>query len=168
MHLIELKPVELKDALTLLAAVVAVAIGLFQYYHTSRGEFLKPIREKQLQLYVDASAAAATLATAPQDSDEWKKANFDFLRLYYGPLAMFEDYRHQQTSQNPDQVTVEQAMIAFKKCLDDPSCSGSNDMYNLSLALAHTCRVSLGTSWGFEAKQLEGDYQRMILEKQPK
>ena len=33
----------------------------------------------------------------------------------------------------------------------------------LSLALAHSCRESLGRSWGYEVKQLEGDYQQLAL-----
>jgi hypothetical protein len=60
-------------------------------------------------------------------------------------------------------ITVERAMIAFKNCLDDSNCA-RNDVIlgNLSLALAHTCRSSLGSSWGFEAEQLRGDYQKLI------
>jgi hypothetical protein len=33
----------------------------------------------------------------------------------------------------------------------------------LTLALAHSCRESLGRSWGHEVKQLEGDYQQLAL-----
>jgi hypothetical protein len=164
--LIHFAPIPAKDALTLVLASVAVVIGLLQYHYTSRSEFLKPVRETQLQLYVEASSAAATLATAPRSSEEWRKANLDFLRLYFGPLAMVEDYRHTVQGDDKNQnVTVEQAMMAFKGCLDDPSCVGSWKMNQLSLALAHTCRVSLGSSWGFMAAQLQGDYQKVIEDK---
>lgn len=59
-------------------------------------------------------------------------------------------------------MTVERAMIAFKRCLDDNNCAGTGEMRDLSLALAHTCRISIGSSWGFKAKQLEGTYQKLI------
>lgn len=56
-------------------------------------------------------------------------------------------------------------MIIFKSCLDDEKqCKelGAN-LYDLSLALAPSCRESLGRSWGYEVKQLEGDYQELAL-----
>jgi hypothetical protein len=159
-----------KDWLTIIVAVLGLTFGLLQYVKSSRDEFLRPIREAQLNLYQEASSVAAKLATLPPDGAEWKAAYYDFLRLYYGPLAIVENYRHQPSSDNAD-PTVENAMIAFKTCLDDPSCIGSNDMRNLSLGLAHTCRVSLGATWGFHAAQLDGDYQKLItryLEKHSK
>jgi hypothetical protein len=33
--------------------------------------------------------------------------------------------------------------------------------------LAHTCRVSLGASWGFEAAHLQDDYQKLIRKLAP-
>jgi hypothetical protein len=57
---------------------------------------------------------------------------------------------------------VELAMIVFKSCLDEPHGIGSAEMRNRSLALAHMCRSSLGSSWGFETKQLEGDDSRLV------
>jgi hypothetical protein len=151
----------MKDFLTLLLAFVGLTVGLFQYYRTSRDEFLKPIRQAQLDLYEQASTAAARLATLPRDGDGWRGARDDFLKLYYGPLAIFEDYRH-GPSDDSGTVTVEQAMIAFKMCLDDPEGVGASEMQNLSLGLAHTLRVSLGSSWRFKAPQLSGEYQHLI------
>jgi hypothetical protein len=156
--------IEIKDAITILIALGAVIAGLVQYRSTARGEFLKPIRENQLKLYVDASSAAASIATLSTDSPEWMKAKMDFLRLYWGPLAMVEDYQHDLKPGVERTITVELAMMAFKKCLDDKECVGSSQMKNLSLALADTCRISLGSSWGFKAKQLEGDYSKLIRE----
>jgi len=150
----------LKDALPIVVAVLGILFGLLQYRSTSHDEFLKPIREAQLQLYQDASSAAATLSTAPKGSPEWKKAKGDFLRLYYGPLAIVENYEHKEGKKN-EAITVERAMIAFKSCLDNTDCP-NDTMLSLSLALAHTCRISLGTSWGFSDAQLQGDYQQMI------
>jgi hypothetical protein len=111
---------------------------------------------------MQASAAAASIATIPTDDPEWKKAKKDFLRLFYGPLAIVENYQHVVKAGEPREVTVERAMIAFKGCLDNNNCVGTGEMLNLSLALAHTCRISIGSSWGFKAKQLEGTYQTLI------
>lgn len=46
---------------------------------------------------MDASSAAVNLATISTADPEWKKAKMEFLRLYlyYGPLAMVEDYQHE-------------------------------------------------------------------------
>ncbi len=160
---INVTPIELKDALTILVGTIAVIVGLIQYHYTSKNEFLKPIRETQLRLYVEASSAAANLATLPRNSNGWTAAKADFNRLYYGPLAIVENYDHEQRRRDGQTVTVEQAMMAFKGCLDDSNCVISSMMQEYSLALAHTCRVSLGTSWGFSDAQLRGDYQKMIL-----
>lgn len=165
-HLIKFAPVEIKDAITIFFAVVAGTVALIQYIQTSHNEFLKPIREEQLKLYEEAASSAAILATQPKDSEVWKKANVDFLRLYWGPLAMVEDYKHGVAKKNDREITVEMAMIAFKKQLDANADSAT--LQNFSLALAHTCRVSLGTSWGVKAKQLRGDYQKIIIESQDK
>jgi hypothetical protein len=155
--------VEAKDVLTLVVAIAGFTVGLCQYRSTSRAEFLKPIRQAQLDLYQQASSAAARLATLPSADPEWKVAKNDFLRLYYGPLAIVEDYRRGEPSDDKT-VTVEQAMIAFNMCLDDTKCVGSGELMDLSLGLAHTCRISLGKSWGFKADQLSGDYQKRVEE----
>lgn len=168
MRLFSLTTLETKDVITFIGATIAVGIGLWQYHTTSRNEFLRPIREEQLKEYVEASGAAASLATLPPNTAEWQKAKADFRRLYFGPLAMFEDYQHQQSggrkgnNQKNDEITVERAMIAFNSCLENKDCVGKSEMQDLSLALAHTCRQSLGSSWGFEASQLRGDYQDLI------
>jgi hypothetical protein len=86
-----------------------------------------------------------------------------FLRLYCGPLAIVESFDH--ATESGERLTVERAMIIFKSCLDDEKqCNelGAN-LPGLSLALAHSCRESLGRSWGYKVKQLEGDYQEVAL-----
>lgn len=160
--------IPLKDALTIFFVVIGGIVGLYQYYSTSRNEFLKPIREEQLKLYEEASSAAALLATTSKDSDDWKKAKVEFYRLYYGPLAMVENYHHTRTGADADEITVERAMIAFERELSREGGPKPGALENLSLALAHTCRVSLGSSWGFHAEQLRGDYQNLINEKADK
>jgi hypothetical protein len=112
---------------------------------------------------VDVSSAAANLASISTADPEWKKAKMEFLRLYlyYGPLAMVGDYQHELKEGEAPRITVQRAMIAFNSCLQDQSCVGSMEMTDLSLAVAHTCRGSLASSWGLEISQLQGDYQKL-------
>lgn len=147
---------ELTDLIGPGVAVVAVAVGVWQYRLTSLREFIKPVREAQLKLYQEASSAAAQIATLQQESPEWIKARQEFLRLYYGPLAIVESFDH--ATESGERLTVERAMIIFKSCLDDEKqCNelGAN-LPGLSLALAHSCRESLGRSWGYKQGQAVG------------
>ena len=155
---------EWKDLLGPGVAVIAVAAGLWQYRWTSKREFIKPIREAQLKLYQEATSAAAQIATLQRETCEWAKAKQEFLRLYYGPLAIVEDFDH-DPDPSSGKLTVELAMIIFKSYLDDEQrCHDSDsDLASLSLALANTCRKSLGQSWGVKIRQLEGDYQKLAL-----
>ena len=149
----------LKDFGGPLIAAAAVAVGLSQYAITAKRDFVQPLRSAQLARYQEASSAAARLATLPRDSKEWSDSRDDFLRLYYGPLAMVEDFE----ASTEDRLTVELAMIIFRSCLDDEQKCTKNgaNLRDLSLALAHACRESLGESWGYELPQLKGEYQKM-------
>jgi hypothetical protein len=146
-------------------AAIAIAVGIWQYRSISQREFTKPVREAQLKLYEDASREAARLATLQRSSPEWLKSYYDFVALYYGPMAMVEEFDH-GPRRDDNLLTVEDAMILFKSCLEDENeCKvlGSN-LVDLSLALAHTCRVSLGRSWGVTVEQLAGDYQQRAVD----
>jgi hypothetical protein len=153
----------LKDFITPLIAALVFAAGLWQYVVSSQRDFIKPLREAQLTQYIAASGAAASIATLPRDSDEWKKSRDEFLRLFYGPLAVFENFDHKSVE---TKLTVELAMIIFKSCLDDlDGCKrNGGNLHDLSLALAHACRESLGKSWGYDLPQLRGDYQQRALD----
>jgi hypothetical protein len=63
----------LKDFIAPGVAVVAVAVGVWQYRLTSQSEFIRPVREAQLKLYQEASSAAL-LATLRPDAPDWIKA----------------------------------------------------------------------------------------------
>jgi hypothetical protein len=151
-------PLQWKDVIGPTIAVLAVAVGLYQYRATSERDFVKPLRETQMRIYQEASAAAAGIATLPRESAEWKQSRNDFLRLYHGPLAIFEDFDHA----SQQKLTVELAMIIFKSAMDDNA--SPQILEGLSLALAHSCRESLGTSWGYDLPQLKGEYQKRALE----
>ncbi|SRR6266481_3426578 len=94
---------------------------------TAKLEARKPSYSKHLDLCSEASVAAATIATT-KDPQKKKTATEDFWRLYWGPLGMVEEGE------------VEQAMIAFGKCLNK-DCEQS--LRNLSLSLAHGCRAEV-------------------------
>jgi hypothetical protein len=152
-----------KDFAAPLLAALAFAAGLWQYAVSSQRDFIRPLREAQLTHYVAASGAASSIATLPRDSDAWKKSRDEFLRLFYGPLAIFENFDHKAAE---GKLTVEMAMIIFKTCLDDlDRCEkDGGNLRDLSLALAHACRESLGKSWGYDLPQLRGDYQQRALD----
>jgi hypothetical protein len=78
------------------------------------------------------------------------------------PLAIVESFDH--ATEHNERLTVEDAMLVFKSCLDDEKqCNELDaDLPGLSLALAPR-RESLRRSWGYEVKQLEGDYQQFAL-----
>ena len=97
--------------------MVAVAVGVWQYRLTFQSGFIRPVHEAELRLYQEASSAAAQIATLPRKSSEWRKTKQGFLRLYYGPLAIVENFDH--ATEHNERLTVEDAMIIFKSCLDD-------------------------------------------------
>jgi hypothetical protein len=157
--------VDLKDLIGPAVAVAAVAAGIWQYRLTSQSEFTKPLREAQLRLYQEASLAASQIATLQHELPEWAMAKQNFLSLYYGPLAIFEDFDH-VAGRNDEKLSVELAMIIFKSGMDDEQLCEElgSDLEILSLALAHSCRESLGRMWGHALKQLQGEYQKGALD----
>lgn len=156
-------PLEPKDLLTPIVTLFGFAWAILQYRNTARREFVRPVREAQLKLYQQAASAAAILATAPSKSEEWNTAHQEFLRLYYGPLAIVENFDHAPTQGN--KLTVEDAMIIFRAAIDnkDQLTELKARLEHLSLALAHSCRQSLGDSWGYTPQQLLGVYQDNAL-----
>jgi len=154
---------DLKDLIGPAIAVTAVAVGIWQYRLTSQNEFTKPLREVQLRLYQEASLAASQIATLQHESPQWAKAKQNFLSLYYGPLAMIENF---DRVAGLEKLSVEKAMIIFKSGMDDEQLCNElgSSLEFLSLALAHSCRESLGRTWGYALEQLEGKYQREALD----
>jgi hypothetical protein len=127
------------DCLAKLITAFAILFGgwwtVYQYLkgradqlNTQRIEARKPLFEKRLQLYVEATSAAATVATS-KDVNEVAKATEQFLRLRHGPMALVEDAK------------VENAMARFEACMEDKSkCESS--LIDLSDKLALVCSNS--------------------------
>jgi hypothetical protein len=81
--------VEPLSAYAPLGAIVVFIWGLFKFSHSNELSFKRPFWEKQLELYTEATSAAAILCSA-SDEDDWAKAKKEFLRLYFGPLCLVE------------------------------------------------------------------------------
>lgn len=126
--------------LSLLGAVVAFAWGVFQFLaaqalqvETRRIEATKPFLERQLNLYTEATQAAAMLATS-NDPTELNSARKKFWSLYWGELALVEDKQ------------VEAAMVKFGRAFE--AGGAGQKLQQHSLDIAHACRDSLAESWG--------------------
>lgn len=100
----------------------------------SERAFMQPVLGRQMNLYFEVSAAAATLASS-RDQQERANALDTFLRLYWGPLVMIE---------SPD---VSLAMKKFRACLEFPKGCPSGGLEGLSLALASSLQSDFFASW---------------------
>ena len=107
-------------------------------------DFSRPLWEKQLDLYFEASAAAATISRT-KDPVIRKKAEESFWQLYQGPLAVIETKE------------VSGAMAEFGHCLDGTRQCSDEDLEELSLKLASTVQESLSKSWNVMVGDLPKD-----------
>ena len=136
---------DVEKILKWIGAVVALgglALGIVNYLATVRRdaetrnlEARKTYLTRQLDLYTDATRAAAKLATMPPDSAEYLKARARFWELYWGELSMVENRE------------VEAAMKGMGDCLNRQG-GVCPRLTQHSLDLAHACRRSLAESWG--------------------
>lgn len=108
-------------------------------------EFQKPFYQRQMDLCLEASGAAATLATA-RDRKAAEAAHATFWRLYWGPLAAVE--QSEQSSDASPQVAakmVDYGNMLRASCQTRPCPSG--DLEQASLELAHECRRLFRQAW---------------------
>ena len=159
--------IELKDFLGILGPLitgVALGFGVYQYQATSYDEFVKPMRDAQLQVCKDTADIAGQIATLPKDSPENEKLRRDFLQLYYGRLTMFQDFDHGPADDSKEKPpTVEEAATVFKTCLERQDCRDNlESVRKLSQALAYTCRESLRKSWRYTQKEFRYEYKKAI------
>jgi hypothetical protein len=160
--------------LPLLTAVLAVSgfwFGVIQYYgHRTetelqqaaaegkraeelRREAAKPFWDSQLQLYLRASEAAATVAVS-SDPDAVSRVESQFWILYWGPLAIVEDVG---TELRPT-AEVEAAMVQVGSYLrEHPKDRHRATLQQYSLDLAHAMRHSVGPSFNLKPTQLVGE-----------
>jgi hypothetical protein len=107
-------------------------------------EFMKPLLDKQLSLYFEASATAAMIVKTT-DEAERKKAINNFWRLYYGPLVMVEN------------TSVSGSMKSFGSCLDGTDQCNENDLRDRALALATSLQRALLNSWNLKPEDYTKD-----------
>jgi hypothetical protein len=128
--------------------VVGGSIGLWKYFDTAEMQFRRPFWDKRIQVYYDASEAAATIASA--DLPEARaRATEKFHALYFGPMVMFED------------PAVELAMIRFEHARQEREAGKltKGDLENQSLRLASTLRESIGHDWNVKLAELHAKYK---------
>ena len=108
-------------------------------------EFQKPFYQRQMDLCLEASGAASTLATS-HDRKVAEDAYASFWRLYHGPLAAVEQ-SEQSTDTSPK---VAEKMVDYGRMLTD-SCKSrpcaSSKFEQASLELAHECRRLFRQAW---------------------
>src|SRR5262245_4296696 len=108
-------------------------------------EFQKPFYQRQMDLCLEASSAASTIATA-KDRKSADEAYASFWRLYYGPLAAVE--QSEKSTDTSPQVAgkmVEYGDMLKNFCKSRP-CS-STALEQASLELAHECRRLFREAW---------------------
>jgi hypothetical protein len=116
--------------------------AVYSYNATAERELRKTFWDKQISLYFDATEAASTIATLPDDDPARKIATQRFWQLYFGPLRVVEDDEN-----------VGKAMISFGLCLTEPGKSGpmqqctQDELQQKSLTLAVRCRLSIAAGW---------------------
>lgn len=135
--------IEKLSALAPLGALAVFAWGVYQFYRSNELSFRKPYWEKQLQLYEQATSAAALLASS-EDEAAWQAALQDFWRLYLGPLCLVEDR------------AVEQAMVEMGALLGEASFATAEReaLQNAALTLAVACRESVRRDWRMPLQEL--------------
>ncbi|MEK6324617.1 MAG: hypothetical protein AABN33_23500 [Acidobacteriota bacterium] len=107
-------------------------------------EFMKPLLDKQLSLYFEASSTAATIVKTT-DEAERKKAINSFWRLYYGPLVIVES------------TEVSGAMKIFGHCLDGTEQCDEQELGDRALALATSLQKTLLNSWNMKPEDFTKD-----------
>ena len=137
--------------LGVLAVLGSAWWAVFVYDRNAERELRKPLWDRQLALYFEASEVTSKIATL-SDNDEKRKAVQRFWQLYYGPLRVVED------NQN-----VGDAMKSFGRCLAEPGESSPRqtcdvlDLLDRSLQLADYCRRSIGETWNSKLGGLKAE-----------
>lgn len=107
-------------------------------------EFMKPVLQAQLSLYLEASAAAATIISST-DAAERTRALNDFWRLYHGPLVLVES------------KPVTQRMVEFGDCLNKVEICDEGEMKNRVLRLTSVMQESILASWNTNPENFAAD-----------
>jgi hypothetical protein len=122
--------------ITAIGGTLLFFIGLWQFSITSRNEFAKPVLQKQLDLCIEASGDAATLAEDVNKNLDPEKnpVAITYLSLYNGKLGVVEDRCLYRT------------MVNFKQNVFDKRQS-TQPAQRLALTIAFACRRLISKYW---------------------
>ncbi len=113
-------------------------------------ETAKPLWDKQLSLYIEATETAAIIATG-KDSAKQDRAEQRFWELYWGPLAAVEDIGIVKQ----DSAAIEAAMVRFGTELKKkPEDRQEGLLKERCLELAHSVRTAIAPTFDVEAADL--------------
>lgn len=96
-------------------------------------EFMKPLWEKELELYFRATTAAATIATT-KDRPKRDAAEREFWELYEGPLIVVESH------------SLSGAMKAFGQCLNGSDQCDEAELRNRSRVIGSAVQEAIQES----------------------
>ena len=125
-------------ALSFVALVVGGIWTVYTYVHTREKDFYSTYWNHKLELFMQTSAAASTMATTDSPV-EFKKAQTTFWELYYGQLSLVEG------------SVVKEAMEDFADLVPDegdplpslPATDLQDPAYDLTVQL----KGELGSAW---------------------
>jgi len=122
---------------------------------TRRIEATKPFLERQLELYTEATRAAAIIATS-EDQEKVRSAREIFWQLFSGELALVENPEVASAMQDFGRTLImeegrNEAQGDSHKEKEPNKHLEKEGLRQLSLNLASACRNSLARSWGTRA-----------------
>jgi len=133
----ELFDITLKS-LTLLSFVVAAIWGYFTYKDTKEKEFYSVFWNKKLELFLEASSAASTMATTSSLEDFYANRS-KYLELFWGRLSLVEG------------LAVKTAMEQFSASVPSGAIQSSElpliSMRDPAYALTIALKEELGLAW---------------------
>jgi hypothetical protein len=115
-------------------------------------ETAKPLWDKQLALYVEATEKAAVIATV-KDEKTCAEAEGRFWVLYWGPLAAVEDVGLTKRAN----AEIERQMVRYGSLLNTKFADRNRDeLKQASLDLAHAVRNAIAPAFDVQATELAG------------
>ena len=127
---------QVRFLITALGGTFLFLIGIWQFTITARNDFAKPLLEKQIDLCIDASEAAALLALSDRGAPDWQTgpAAQRYLAHYYGKLGVIED------------KCLYLSMVKYKTVIFDNAQTAVTPN-RLALAIAFACRRLISRHW---------------------
>ena len=113
-------------------------------------ESAKRFWDKQVQLYLDAAEAAATVA-ASDDPDMVRKARNRFWTLYWGSLAAVEDVGLNRKRPGDKETPIESAMVELGKRISGKVKCERAELQQFVLQLSHAIRDTIRPAFAGDA-----------------